>query len=216
MKLPGLNRLSFEKVTENKVEGLLDSIFSMNLNGDKTLGQFKTENNKEWTDIQDINEHPFFKPQTRLVLKNCGIVDPISIEEYIARGGYKHYLQTIKDKSSLEVCEAIEKSGLRGRGGGGFPTGRKWKFAYNEEADQKYLICNADEGDPGAFMDRAVIEGDPHRLIEGMAIAAYGIGATKAYIYIRAEYPLAIKRLKIALEQAKEYGLLGKISLGPM
>ena len=214
IKLPGLNRLSFEKVTEDKVDNLLDSIFSMNLNGDKTLCQFKTENNKEWTDIQDISEHPFFKPQTRLVLKNCGIVDPISIDEYIARGGYKHYLQTINQKTALEVCEAVEKSGLRGRGGGGFPTGRKWRFAYNEEADQKYLICNADEGDPGAFMDRAVIEGDPHRLIEGMAIAAYGIGATKGYIYIRAEYPLAIKRLKIALDQAREYGLLGENIFG--
>lgn len=214
VKLPGLNRLSFEKITEDKVDNLLDSIFTMNLKTDETLGQFKTENNKKWTDITDINEHPFFKPQTRLVLKNCGIVDPISIDEYIARGGYKHYLQTIHNKSSLEVCNAIEKSGLRGRGGGGFPTGRKWKFAYNEESDQKYLICNADEGDPGAFMDRAVIEGDPHRLIEGMAIAAYGIGATKAYIYIRAEYPLAIKRLKIALDQAREYGLLGENIFG--
>ncbi len=209
IKLPGLNRLSFEKVTEDKVENLMQRVFSLSLNGDKVLGQFTTENNRKWTDVQDINEHPFFKPQTRLVLKNCGIVDPVSIEEYIAKGGYKVYLDTIKKKSAFEVCDIIEKSGLRGRGGGGFMTGKKWKFANNEVNEQKYLICNADEGDPGAFMDRAVIEGDPHRLIEGMAIAAYGIGATKAYVYIRAEYPLAIKRLKIALEQAKEYGLLG-------
>ncbi len=209
IKLPGLNRISFEKVTEDKVENLMDRVFSFSLNGDKVLGQFTNENNRKWADVQDINEHPFFKPQTRLVLKNCGIVDPVSIEEYIAKGGYKVYLETIRKKSAFEVCDIIEKSGLRGRGGGGFMTGKKWKFANHEVNEQKYLICNADEGDPGAFMDRAVIEGDPHRLIEGMAIAAYGIGATKAYVYIRAEYPLAIKRLKIALEQAKEYGFLG-------
>lgn len=214
IKLPGLNRLSFEQVTADKVESLLENVFTMNLNGDLRLGQFTSDGNKEWTGINDINEHPFFKPQTRIVLKNCGIVDPVSIEEYIARGGYKNYLDTIRKKSSIEVCEEVELSGLRGRGGGGFPTGRKWKFANKEESDQKYLICNADEGDPGAFMDRAVIEGDPHRLIEGMAIAAHGIGATKSYIYIRAEYPLAIKRLKIALEQAKEYGLLGEKIFG--
>jgi len=214
VKLPGLNRLSFENVTEEKVNKILDNVFSMNLNGDKTLGQFTSEGNRKWTEIQDISEHPFFKPQTRLVLKNCGIVNPISIEEYIARGGYKQYIETIRQKTSFEVCDIIEKSGLRGRGGGGFPTGRKWKFAHEQKSDQKYLICNADEGDPGAFMDRAVIEGDPHKLIEGMAIAAYGIGATKAYVYIRAEYPLAIKRLKIALDQAREYGLLGEKIFG--
>jgi NADH:ubiquinone oxidoreductase subunit F (NADH-binding) len=118
-------------------------------------------------------------------------------------------LKTISSQQAIDICELIEKSGLRGRGGGGFPTGRKWKFAAGTQAEQKYLICNADEGDPGAFMDRAVIEGDPHRLIEGMAIAAFAIGATKSYVYIRAEYPLAIKRLDIALKQAKEYGLLG-------
>ncbi|MFN8258301.1 MAG: NADH-quinone oxidoreductase subunit NuoF [Bacteroidales bacterium] len=209
IKMPGFNRISFERITEDKVENLLQNIFNLNLSGDKALGQFKTLLNRSWEGIKDIQEHPFFKPQTRLVLKNCGIIDPISIDEYIANGGYKVFLKTISEKSPIEVCDIIEKSGLRGRGGGGFLTGRKWKFAYNESSDQKYLICNADEGDPGAFMDRAVIEGDPHKLIEGMAIAAYGIGATKAYVYIRAEYPLAIKRLKIALDQAREYGLLG-------
>jgi NADH:ubiquinone oxidoreductase subunit F (NADH-binding)/Pyruvate/2-oxoacid:ferredoxin oxidoreductase delta subunit len=214
IKLPGKNRISFENITADKVEPLLESIFSHKLNGESKLGQFYTEENKEWLNVNDINEHPFFKPQTRFVLKNCGIIDPVSIEEYIARGGYKQFLFTIKNTSPFDVCDIIDKSGLRGRGGGGFPTGKKWKFAYQQENDQKYLICNADEGDPGAFMDRAVIEGDPHRLIEGMAIAAFGIGASKAYIYIRAEYPLAIKRLKIALEQAKEYGLLGSNIFG--
>jgi NADH:ubiquinone oxidoreductase subunit F (NADH-binding)/(2Fe-2S) ferredoxin len=209
IKLPGRNRISFENVTSDKIEPILQSVFNNNLNGESKLGQFFTPENEKWQDVSDINDHPFFKPQTRFVLKNCGIIDPISIEEYIARGGYIQFLNTIKSTSSFEVCEIIDKSGLRGRGGGGFPTGKKWKFAHYQENDQKYLICNADEGDPGAFMDRAVIEGDPHRLIEGMAIAAFGIGATKAYVYIRAEYPLAIKRLKIALEQAREYGLLG-------
>ena len=209
VKLPGYNRISFENVTADKVDSILDGVFNHQLNGESKLGQFNSESDKKWENVGNINEHPFFKPQTRLVLQNCGIIDPVSIEEYIARGGYTQFLNTIKNIAPYDVCDIIEKSGLRGRGGGGFPTGKKWKFAHQEVSEQKYLICNADEGDPGAFMDRAVIEGDPHRLIEGMAIAAFGIGASKAYVYIRAEYPLAIKRLKIALEQAKSYGLLG-------
>jgi NADH:ubiquinone oxidoreductase subunit F (NADH-binding)/Pyruvate/2-oxoacid:ferredoxin oxidoreductase delta subunit len=208
--LPGMNRISFERVVGEKVFGILDSVFKLEVPNTEILGQFVDSKNSTWENVRDIKNHPFFAPQQRLVLKNCGVVDPISINEYIARGGYKSFIKAINSYSSIEVCDIIEKSGLRGRGGGGFPTGRKWKFANAENADQKYLICNADEGDPGAFMDRAVIEGDPHRLIEGMAIGGYAIGATKAYIYIRAEYPLAIKRLKIALEQAREYGLLGK------
>jgi NADH:ubiquinone oxidoreductase subunit F (NADH-binding)/(2Fe-2S) ferredoxin len=210
IKLPGQNRISFENVTSDKVADLMTSVFNGKLNGQSKLGQFQTQENNLWDGVQDINEHPFFKPQTRIVLKNCGIIDPVSIEEYIVRGGYIQYLNTIKTISAFDVCDMIEKSGLRGRGGGGFPTGKKWKFAHQEKSDQKYLICNADEGDPGAFMDRAVIEGDPHRLIEGMAIAAHGIGATIGYVYIRAEYPLAIKRLKIALEQVRAYGLIGQ------
>jgi NADH:ubiquinone oxidoreductase subunit F (NADH-binding)/Pyruvate/2-oxoacid:ferredoxin oxidoreductase delta subunit len=146
----------------------------------------------------------------RLVLRNCGIIDPASIDEYIAHGGYAALAQTLKSQTPEEVCDGVELSGLRGRGGGGFLAGKKWKFAQRAIAKQKYLICNADEGDPGAFMDRAVIEGDPHRLLEGMAIAAYGIGASKAYVYIRAEYPLAIKHLKQAIAQAHHYGLLGR------
>ena len=215
IQLPGYNRISFEHVTEEKVEETLDSIFSLEIPENvKVLGQFNNGNSRTWEETSFLNEHPFFAPQTRLVLKNCGLVNPTSIEEYIATGGYASFLQLIETKSSIEVCDMVEMSGLRGRGGGGFPTGKKWKFAYHTEADQKYLICNADEGDPGAFMDRAVIEGDPHRLIEGMAIAAYGIGASKAYVYIRAEYPLAIKRLDIALNQARVMGLLGKDVFG--
>ncbi|HAQ37776.1 MAG TPA: NADH-quinone oxidoreductase subunit F [Saprospirales bacterium] len=210
IQLPGYNRISFEKVDAAKVPDILNSIFQLEVDKTHVMCQFPSMDNQSWDGVPSYREHPFFKPQSRLVLKNCGIVDPISIEEYIASGGYQSYLSLIRNKQPLEVCDMIEKSGLRGRGGGGFPTGKKWKFAFQTEADQKYLICNADEGDPGAFMDRAVIEGDPHRLLEGMAIAAYGIGATKAYVYIRAEYPLAIERLNIALEQAKKYGLLGE------
>jgi len=209
VQIPGFNRISFHNVIESKVDDILSKVFQLESVSEDALCQFPSEKNNAWENIIDYDKHPFFGPQTRFVLKNCGIIDPISIEEYIANGGYKSYLDVLRTYKPAEICDMIEKSGLRGRGGGGFPTGKKWKFAANTKADQRYLICNADEGDPGAFMDRAVIEGDPHRLIEGMAIAAYGIGATKAYIYIRAEYPLAIKRLNIALEQAEAYGLLG-------
>ncbi len=211
IKIPGKKRISFEKVTGDKVEALLESVFNEQLPDQPRLGQFREQSDQtDWQGVTYLDEHFFFAPQQRIVLENCGIINPESIEEYIARGGYKAYLNTLKIFSREEICDQIEKSGLRGRGGGGFPTGKKWKFALSTEADQKYLICNADEGDPGAFMDRAVIEGDPHRLLEGMAIAAYAIGATKAYVYIRAEYPLAIERLVIAIRQAKEYGLIGK------
>ncbi len=210
VQLPGMNRLSFEKVTADKAESLLTEVFNLNLPKSNVLGQFKNSAGREWENVADIQDHPFFKPQKRIVLKNCGVINPVSIEEYIAFGGYKSWLKMMQSKSREEICQMVEDSGLRGRGGGGFPTGKKWKFALATESDQKYLICNADEGDPGAFMDRAVIEGDPHRLIEGMAIAAFAIGATKSYVYIRAEYPLAIERLNIAIKQAHEYGLLGK------
>jgi len=180
---------------------------------DKVLGQFHCQSSLKWDNIPFLSQHPFFAPQKRWVLINCGIVDPLSIEEYVSRGGYAS-LNDALAKTPGDVCNEVEKSGLRGRGGGGFPTGKKWKFAAAEKSEQKYLICNADEGDPGAFMDRAVIEGDPFRLLEGMTIAAYGIGASKGYIYIRAEYPLAIERLYFAIDKAKKYGLLGSNILG--
>ncbi len=214
VQIPSHNRISLQNVTEDKVEGILDKLFQMEVPEGDILGQFETPGSREWENVKYLSELPFFAPQKRLVLKNCGVIDPVDINEYIARGGYKGYIKVLNMHSSEDVCDIIEKSGLRGRGGGGFPTGRKWKFANSEKSDQKYLICNADEGDPGAFMDRAVIEGDPHRLIEGMAIGAYAIGATKAYIYIRAEYPLAIERLEIAIKQAEEYGLVGKDIFG--
>ncbi len=210
IQLPGMNRVSFSNVTEDKVDHLLESVLGMEASSFETLGQFRSKGLKTWDNMAFIDEHPFFAPQKRVVLSNCGIINPVSIEEYIAHGGYRAMLDTFLGRSPEEVCNIVELSGLRGRGGGGFPTARKWRLALQENSDEKYLICNADEGDPGAFMDRAVVEGDPHRLIEGMAIAAYAIGARHAYVYIRAEYPLAIRRLRIALEQAAEYGLLGK------
>jgi NADH:ubiquinone oxidoreductase subunit F (NADH-binding)/(2Fe-2S) ferredoxin len=208
VQLPGKNRISFSKVTEDKVDELMTDIFNSKLPKNH-LFQFKSSNLKSWDGVVNMEEYPFFKAQTRWVLKNCGLIDPGSIDEYIARGGYRALSKILRNNTSEEICDLIEKSGLRGRGGGGFLTGRKWKFALNTKADQKYFVCNADEGDPGAFMDRAVIEGDPHKLLEGLLIASYAIGANKAYIYIRAEYPLAIQRLNQAIRSATEAGLLG-------
>ena len=157
---------------------------------------------------------PFYKAQTRIGLSNCGALDPDDIRNYIARDGYVAMAKALCDMTSEEVVQEMLESGLRGRGGGGFPTGRKWMFAQAEKADQKYVICNGDEGDPGAFMDRSIMEGDPHRVIEGLAIAGKAIGATKGYIYVRAEYPLAVARLKTALVVARENGILGKNIFG--
>jgi NADH:ubiquinone oxidoreductase subunit F (NADH-binding)/Pyruvate/2-oxoacid:ferredoxin oxidoreductase delta subunit/(2Fe-2S) ferredoxin len=209
VQLPGKNRISFHHVTGDKVEKILDEVFSLDPDPADVIGQFMTSQPCKWENVPDFYSHPFFAPQKRLVLKNCGLINPLDIEEYVAWGGYMSLLKVLKRDTPEQLCERILLSGLRGRGGGGFPAANKWKLAAAIEADQKYLICNADEGDPGAFMDRAVIEGDPHRLIEGMAIAAYGIGASIAYVYIRAEYPLAIERLKKALSDAREARLLG-------
>jgi NADH-quinone oxidoreductase subunit F len=159
-------------------------------------------------------EESFLHKQTRIVLRNCGIINPVSIDDYIAKDGYKALQTVLTNFSGEDVIEEITKSGLRGRGGGGFPTGLKWKLAYSEKADKKYIICNADEGDPGAFMDRSVLEGDPHSVLEGMAIAAYAIGSDEGFIYCRAEYPLANKRLRTAIRQAREKGFLGKSIFG--
>ena len=209
IQLPGRTRVMFRKVTEEQVPKLLDAVLAGKVPESLVLGQFRHPTLQPWPDVPMLDEHPFFAPQTRWVLANCGLIDPTNIDEYIAHGGYRGLVDVLTSMTPMQVCEAVETSGLRGRGGGGFPTGKKWKFAQGTASDQKYLICNADEGDPGAFMDRAVIEGDPHRLLEGMAIAAYGIGATKAYVYIRAEYPLAIRRLRLAIDQANAAGLIG-------
>lgn len=160
--------------------------------------------------IKSLNQTPFYAKQRRIALRNCGVINPEIIDEYIAMDGYAALGKVLTEMTPQQVIDEIKASGLRGRGGGGFSTGQKWAFAAANQADQKYVCCNADEGDPGAFMDRSVLEGDPHTVLEAMAIAGYAIGATKGYIYVRAEYPIAVKRLQIAIDQAHEYGLLGK------
>ena len=159
--------------------------------------------------IKSLNKTAFYAKQQRIALRNCGVIDPEKIDEYIAMDGYAALGKVLTEMTPTDVIETILASGLRGRGGAGFPTGLKWKFAAANDADQKYVCCNADEGDPGAFMDRSILEGDPHALLEAMAIAGYAIGATKGYVYVRAEYPIAVNRLQIAIDQAHEYGLLG-------
>ena len=170
-----------------------------------------TEKTVEETDVQ---ESEFFKKQMRVALRNCGRINPENIDEYIAYDGYAALGKVVTEMTPEEVIDTVLKSGLRGRGGAGFPTGRKWDFARKSVSDKKYVCCNADEGDPGAFMDRSVLEGDPHVVLEAMAIAGYAIGSDQGYIYVRAEYPIAVSRLQIAIEQAKEYGLLGKNIFG--
>lgn len=157
-----------------------------------------------------LNDTVFYKTQNRVVLRNCGVINPESIDEYIAMDGYAALGKVLTEMTPEDVIKCVTDSGLRGRGGGGFPTGRKWALCAPNKAPQKYVVCNADEGDPGAFMDRSVLEGDPHSIIEAMAIAGYAIGATQGYVYVRAEYPIAVARLQIAIDQAREYGLLGK------
>jgi NADP-reducing hydrogenase subunit HndC len=156
----------------------------------------------------------FFKRQLRIALRNCGVINPENIDEYIAYDGYKALAKALTEMTPEQVIELVKKSGLRGRGGAGFPTGLKWEFTARSKGDQKYVCCNADEGDPGAFMDRSILEGDPHSVLEAMAIAAYAVGSNQGFIYVRAEYPIAVKRLNIAIEQAKAYGLLGKNIFG--
>jgi len=207
IKLPEGERISYCEVTPKDVPNLIQStIIQKDVYKDKLLG---THGNGD-SGVKRIIDIPFFRKQKRVVLENCGLINPESIDEYIANGGFKALDKTLRLMTPKDVVNEILASGLRGRGGGGFPTGKKWEMAHNQKSDQKYLICNADEGDPGAFMDRSILESDPFRLIEGMIIGAYAIGASIAYVYCRAEYPLAIKRLQNTIDRCKEYGLLGK------
>ena len=164
--------------------------------------------------VSALSETNFYKKQTRVALRNCGVIDPENIDEYIAYDGYQALIKVLTSMSQQEVIDVVLKSGLRGRGGAGFPTGRKWQFTKDAPGDEKFVCCNADEGDPGAFMDRSILEGDPHAVIEAMTIAAYAIGAHQGYVYVRAEYPIAVHRLQVAIKQAEEYGLLGDDILG--
>lgn len=185
-------------------------IFDQHILRNKRVTRLLYEDPQLKQKVQTSEEISFYKQQQRVALRNCGLINPEKIEEYIATGGYQSIAKALLEMTPEQVIDEMKKSGLRGRGGAGFPTGRKWEFASKYQNDHKYVICNADEGDPGAFMDRSIMEGDSHSIIEGMTIAGYAIGAHQGYIYIRAEYPLAVKRLEIALQQAHEYGLLGK------
>ncbi|MBQ9902237.1 MAG: NADH-quinone oxidoreductase subunit NuoF [Clostridia bacterium] len=184
-------------------------IVEEHLKGGKVVKELLYDETVDGDRIKSLSETTFYAKQKRVALRNCGVINPEDIKEYIAVDGYKALNKVLTEMSREDVIKCVTDSGLRGRGGGGFPTGLKWKFAAANQADQKYVCCNADEGDPGAFMDRSVLEGDPHVVIEAMAIAGYAIGATQGYVYVRAEYPIAVKRLSIAIGQAREAGLLG-------
>jgi NADH:ubiquinone oxidoreductase subunit F (NADH-binding)/Pyruvate/2-oxoacid:ferredoxin oxidoreductase delta subunit len=207
--LPGKTKLFFKNVTLENYISILDGTFNNYIHEDEVLCQQRDEKSEQWEQVPFMEELSFFKNQQRLILKNCGFINPNSIEEYIASGGYTSFLKTIRNNTPEDVCNIIEESNLRGRGGEGYPTGKKWKIALNEASDQKYLICNAGESDPGAFMERFLIESDPHKIVEGIAISSYAIGAQKAYVYIESEYALAIERIKKAIEQAKDFGIIG-------
>ncbi|MCL2563546.1 MAG: NAD(P)H-dependent oxidoreductase subunit E [Oscillospiraceae bacterium] len=201
--------------SELKVEDIATIVEEHILKGRVVKGLLYHETVQEGSDtISGLNETSFYKKQVRVSLRNCGVIDPENIDEYIAYDGYEALAKCLTEMTPEAVIDEILKSGLRGRGGGGFPTGLKWQFAAREKSDIKYICCNADEGDPGAFMDRSVLEGDPHNIIESMAIAGYAIGASQGYIYVRAEYPIAVERMNIAIAQAKEYGFLGQNIFG--
>ncbi|NMA17151.1 MAG: NADH-quinone oxidoreductase subunit NuoF [Clostridiaceae bacterium] len=206
---PGKEKVSYVHITPDKVEEIVEK----HLIGGSPVADYGLEGLKIYDDSGELCRHfddlPFYKKQVRLVLKNCGYINPENIEEYIAVDGYQALAKVLTTMTPDDVINVISASNLRGRGGAGFPTGRKWKFAAVNESDQKYIICNADEGDPGAFMDRSVLEGDPHAVLEAMAIAGYAIGADQGWIYVRAEYPTAVDRLQLAIDEATARGLLG-------
>ncbi len=210
IQLPGMSRISFKRMFSEDVANILDGVFNNTIASDNVLGQYRQKNLQAWDNVNYIDEVEFFAVQRRIVLEYNGFINPTSIENYIAYGGYRAFVKTIYHYTSNDVCKIVEKSELRGRGGSGFPAGKKWKIAHDTASDQRYLVCNANESDPGAFIDKSIIESNPHKLIEGMAIAAYAIGAGKAYIYIRNENTLAISRFKQAVEDAKAFGLLGE------
>ncbi len=201
---PGKNKVTYVKMNEEKTR----EVFESHILHGVVLKEYTIDSDTQEAGSLDHNN--FYKDQSRVALRNCGVIDPEKIDEYIALQGYEGLKKAVTTMSPKDVIKTISDAGLRGRGGAGFPTGTKWKFAADKDADQKYVCCNADEGDPGAFMDRSVLEGDPHVILEAMAIAGYAIGASEGYIYVRAEYPIAIARLEIAINQAKKYGLLGK------
>ena len=216
IKQPGQPSVCYGHLRPDDVSSLIDAVFDNNkINNNSALGAIDLPEIDVplVPGLPSIKEHPMIRPQVRIALRNCGIIDPEDIGQYIARGGYRALSKVLAMKPE-DVIEEVKISGLRGRGGAGFPTGIKWEFCRKAPGREKYLICNADEGDPGAFMDRSILEGDPHAVLEGMLIAAHAIGCHQGYIYCRAEYPLALKRLDIALREARELGLLGEDILG--
>ena len=215
VKLPGLPRITYADVTPRDVPSIIESsVLGRNVVVSKLLGIAAPCDAEGWRGLPLLYELPFFAKQQKRVLANCGIVDPEDITQAMAHGAYRALSRVLNTMTPEAVIQDVLEGGLRGRGGGGFPTGKKWDFARAQQSDMKYLICNADEGDPGAFMDRAVLESDPHRVVEGMIIAAYAIGASRGYVYCRAEYPLAIERLRRTIADARAYGLLGENILG--
>jgi len=214
---PGWPRICYGKVTPDKVgEVIIESLLNDKISREFALGKIgEGELPAEYDDIPVFfKDLPFYQKQNRLCLRNCGFINPEIIEEYVERDGYQALEKVIKEMKPEEVVEEVKSSGLRGRGGGGFPAGLKWQFTLGAEGDKKYIVCNADEGDPGAFMDRSILEGDPHSVLEGMAVAGYAVGADEGYIYCRAEYPLAVKRLRLAIQQAKDKNYLGNNIMG--
>jgi len=207
--IPGKNKLFFRNITEEKVSTLLDGVFHNDISEEDLAGQSGTKGFELWSGIPFIEDLPFFARQKRIILGNCGCYDPESIEEYIARGGYRSFVKAIRNYTFEEVCDIVERSGLRGRSGGGYLTGLKWKHALNTTSNARYLICNAKESDPGAFTDRTILESDPHRLLEGIGIASYAIGASNAIIFMRSGSLHAQARLQNAIDSAREFGLIG-------
>ncbi|MCC8081273.1 MAG: NADH-quinone oxidoreductase subunit NuoF [Lachnospiraceae bacterium] len=204
---PGKEKVTYIKMNPGKAAEVMEQ----HIMGGKLAENYMLHEKESNACLRSLNESVFYKNQERIALRNCGVIDPEKIDEYIATGGYEAIHKVLTEMTPDEVIQTVLDSGLRGRGGAGFPTGLKWRFASGNRGNvQKYVCCNADEGDPGAFMDRSVLEGDPHVVLEAMSIAGYAIGSNQGYIYVRAEYPIAVKRLQIAIDQAREYGLLGK------
>jgi len=204
---PGKEKVTYIKMNPGKAAEVMEQ----HIMGGNVVEKYMLHDEESNVCLRSLNESVFYKNQERIALRNCGVIDPEKIDEYIATGGYEAIHKVLTEMTPDEVIQTVLDSGLRGRGGAGFPTGLKWRFASGNRGNvQKYVCCNADEGDPGAFMDRSVLEGDPHVVLEAMSIAGYAIGSNQGYIYVRAEYPIAVKRLQIAIDQAREYGLLGK------
>ncbi|MFW5757173.1 MAG: NADH-quinone oxidoreductase subunit F, partial [Bacteroidota bacterium] len=209
VQLPGKARISFKNITHDKVSLFLDDILNNNVPAEMVLGQFKNDIHQKWDGVPYIDEIPYYSHQKRILMENCGVIDPVSVSEYIARGGYQSFSDTIMKLTPAQVCDIVEDSILLGRGGGAFNAGKKWKISLNTISDQKYFICNAVESDPGSYMNRVMMESDPHKLIEAILIASYAIGASKAFIFTRSEFSMSIERLREAINQAKEYGIIG-------